>query len=144
MDLHNSQIIICIWLWLWHRIITLDAIGSRSLRDDVIKWKHFPRNWPFVSAIQRSPITKASGDDFSLICAWIHSWVNNREASDLRRHRAHYDVIVMADPLKRCDKYLRWHSKCDCFFIIKTNDQHDSNPIVTGNVKTRTNVIFCC
>ena len=30
---------------------------------------------------------------FSLICAWIHDWVNNREAGDLRRHRAHYDVI---------------------------------------------------
>ena len=33
---------------------------------------------------------------FSLICAWINSWVNNREAGDLRRHRSHYDVIVMA------------------------------------------------
>ena len=32
---------------------------------------------------------------FSLICAWINRWVNNREASDLRRHRPHYDVIVM-------------------------------------------------
>ena len=32
---------------------------------------------------------------FSLICAWINGWVNNREAGDLRRQRAHYDVIVM-------------------------------------------------
>ena len=32
---------------------------------------------------------------FSLICAWINRWVNNREAGDLRRHRAHYDVIVI-------------------------------------------------
>ena len=32
---------------------------------------------------------------FSLICAWINGWVNNREASDLRRHRAHYDIAVM-------------------------------------------------
>ena len=31
----------------------------------------------------------------SLICVWINGWVNNREAGDLRRHRAHYDVIVM-------------------------------------------------
>ena len=29
-----------------------------------------------------------------LICAWINGWVNNSEAGDLRRHRAHYDVIV--------------------------------------------------
>ena len=32
---------------------------------------------------------------FSLICAWINGWVNNREAGDLRRLNAHYDVIVM-------------------------------------------------
>ena len=32
---------------------------------------------------------------FSLIWAWINDWVNNREAGDLRHHRAHYDVIVM-------------------------------------------------
>ena len=32
---------------------------------------------------------------FSLICAWINTWVNNRVAGDLRRHHAHYDVIVM-------------------------------------------------
>ena len=34
---------------------------------------------------------------FSLICAGINGWVNNREAGDLRRHRAHYDVTVMWD-----------------------------------------------
>ena len=32
---------------------------------------------------------------FSLICAWINGWVNNREAGDLKHHRTHYDVIVM-------------------------------------------------
>ena len=32
---------------------------------------------------------------FSLICAWINGRVYNREASDLRRNRAHYDVTVM-------------------------------------------------
>ena len=32
---------------------------------------------------------------FSLMCAWINGWVNNGEATDLRHHRAHYDVIVM-------------------------------------------------
>ena len=33
--------------------------------------------------------------DVFFICAWINGWVNNREAGDLRRHRAHYDVTVM-------------------------------------------------
>ena len=32
---------------------------------------------------------------FSLICAWINGWVNNHEAGNWRRYRAHYDVIVM-------------------------------------------------
>ena len=32
---------------------------------------------------------------FSLIGAWKNDWANNGDAGDLRRHRAHYDVIVM-------------------------------------------------
>ena len=32
---------------------------------------------------------------FSLICAWINGWVNNRETGDLRCHRVHYDVNAM-------------------------------------------------
>ena len=35
---------------------------------------------------------------FSLICAWINGWVNNGEAGDMRRHRAHYDV-TNKDPI---------------------------------------------
>ena len=43
------------------------------------------------------PRTKANDGAlmFSLICARIIAWVNNREAGDLRRHRAHSDVILM-------------------------------------------------
>ena len=71
------------------------------LHDDVIKWKQFPRYWPFVRGIHRSrwiPRTKASDADlwcFFFIYAWMNGWVNNGEAGDLRRHRAHYDVTVM-------------------------------------------------
>ena len=35
---------------------------------------------------------------FSLIWAWINGRVNNLDAHDLRRHRAHYDVIVIIPP----------------------------------------------
>ena len=74
---------------------------KRITHDDVIKWKHFPRYWPFVWGIYRSPVNSPHKGQwcgalvFSLICASINAWVNNREAGDLRRHRAHYDVIVM-------------------------------------------------
>ena len=43
--------------------------------------------------LSQRPVTLSF--DFFLICAWINRWVNNREAGDLRRHRAHYNVIVM-------------------------------------------------
>ena len=36
---------------------------------------------------------------FSLSCVWINGWVNNREAGDLRRYHAHYDVIVLFFPV---------------------------------------------
>ena len=32
---------------------------------------------------------------FSLICTRTNDWVNNRDPGDLRRHRGHYDVIVI-------------------------------------------------
>ena len=63
--------------------------------DDVIKWKHFPRYWPFVRGIHRSPVNSTHKGQwrgalmFSLICAWINGWINTCEAGDLRRHRAH-------------------------------------------------------
>ena len=72
------------WMWLciFHRI-----------HDDVIKWKHFPRCWPFVRGIHRSPVNSPHKGQwrgalmFSIICVWINGWVNNRKAGDLRRYR---------------------------------------------------------
>ena len=40
------------------------------------------------------PVTR-SFDVFTSMCSWINRWLNNDEAGDLRRHRAHYDVTVM-------------------------------------------------
>ena len=55
----------------WGRnCIAISPISSLDWNyDDVIKWKHFPRNWPFVRGIHRSrwiPHTKAS--DAELWC----------------------------------------------------------------------------
>ena len=72
-----------------------------TYHDDVIKWKHFPRYWPFVWGIHRSPVNSPHKGQwrralmFTLICVWINDWVSNREAGDLRRNRAHYDVNLM-------------------------------------------------
>ena len=69
--------------------------------DDVIKWKHFPRYWPFVRGIHRLPVNsphKGQGRGalmFSLICTSTNGWANNRDAGGLRRHRANYNVTAM-------------------------------------------------
>ena len=61
----------------------------------------FPRYWPFVRGIHRSPVNSPHKGQwrgalmFSLIYAWTNGWLNNQYAGDLRRHRAHYDVTVM-------------------------------------------------
>ena len=78
-------------------------------------WRHqmenFLRYWPFVLGIHRSPVNSPHKGQWRgalmipLICVWINAWVNNRVAGDLRRHRAHYDVIVMNDD----DSYIIGH-----------------------------------
>ena len=86
----------------WQIMYRLMPLGARvSVHDDVIKWKHFPRYWPFVRGIHQSLVNSPHKAQwrgalvFSLICAWINGWVNNRDAGGLGRHLAHYDVLVM-------------------------------------------------
>ena len=77
--------------------------------DDVIKWKYFPRYWPFVRGIHRSAVNSPHKGQwhgaltFSLIYVWINGWVNNRKAGDLRCYRAHCDATVMTvNLLSKC------------------------------------------
>ena len=69
-----------------HPIIVCDGMVEQAIlnamfgwrvsqpHDDVIKWKHFPRYWPFVRGIHRSPVNsphKGQGRGallFTLIC----------------------------------------------------------------------------
>ena len=68
--------------------------------DDVIKWKHFPRYWPFVRGIHWSPVDSSHTGQWrgafksSLICGWTKGWANNRCAGDLILHCTHDDVMV--------------------------------------------------
>ena len=86
--------------WMKHAL-KMQCPRDQHCHDDVIKWKHFPRNWPFVREIHRSPVNFPHKGQwrgalmFSLMYAWINDWVNNREVGDLRLQHGHYDVIVM-------------------------------------------------
>ena len=98
---------------IFSQFVTSDVNGQR---DGFPPWwrhqmeKKLPRYCPFVRGIHRSTVHsphkgQLRGDlMFSLICAWINAWANNREAGDLRRHRTHYDVTVMV--LTICTKYI--------------------------------------
>ena len=114
MSFNNASMInglspyIAVTALCWMRLVLIN-------HADVIKWKHFQRYWPFVRGIQRSPVNSPHKGQwrgalmFSLICARINGWVNNSEAGDLKRHRAHYDVSVM--PMhKLLTKTLRGHN----------------------------------
>ena len=56
-----------------------------------------PHYWSFVRMMTSSNgnIFRVTGHLCGEFCARINGWVHNREAGDSRRHRTHYDVIVM-------------------------------------------------
>ena len=72
---------------------------------DITWWRHQIKTFSALLALctGNSPVTGESLHKsqwrgalvFSLTCASINDWVNNREAGDLRRYRIHYDVILM-------------------------------------------------
>ena len=52
------------------------------------------------------------------ICAWINDWVRNGEAGDLRRHRTHYEVIVICY-IKNCYIYINLkHDLLRWIFVV--------------------------
>ena len=64
-------------------------------------WRHQMETFSALLALSPGPVNSPHKGQwrgalmFSLIYAWINDWVNNREADDLRPHRAYYGVTVM-------------------------------------------------
>ena len=64
----------------------------------VIKWKHFPRYWPFLRGIHRSSVNSPHKGQtrgalmFPFFCAWANGWTDD---DVLGRHYIHYDVTVI-------------------------------------------------
>ena len=86
-----------------------------------LRWRHqmeiFSALLALCVGIHQSPVNSPHKGQwrgalmFSLICTWTNDWVNNRNAGDLRRHRAHYDVTVMLE-LEMVGQ--KWGTTCDC------------------------------
>ena len=70
------QIMVCQYLYRCWPIISGD-LWNNTHHNNVIKWKHFPRYWPFVRGIYRPrwiPRTKASDAEL-----WCFLWSANEE-----------------------------------------------------------------
>ena len=102
----------CISIWpnwemsiKWKRHIGRCHASSTGLYNFLPWWRHQMERFSALLALcaGNSPVPVNSPHKgqwrgalmFSLIYVRINGWVNNREAGDLRRYRAHYDVIVM-------------------------------------------------
>ena len=97
----------------------------QKTHDDVIKWKHFPRYWPFVRGLHRSSVNSTHKSQwrgavmFSLICVCINGWVNNLEAGDLRRYLAYFDVSVTDHTfLLQSNGVKRLSEQCVCLIFV--------------------------
>ena len=82
---------------------------------NITRWRHqmetssallalYAGNSPVIGEFpaQRS-VTRSF--DVSLLCNWKNIWVNNGNAGDLRRQRAHYDVTVTIPLIQNDDCY---------------------------------------
>ena len=72
------------WVSFWNITFIASILkynfSEQNIHDDVIKWKHFPRYWPFVRGIHRPrwiPRTKAS--DAENVSIWWRHHVNRRQ-----------------------------------------------------------------
>ena len=116
--------------------------------------EHFPRYWTFVRGIHRSPVHSQRKGQwrgafmFSLICIWINGWVNKREASDLRRYRAHYDVTVMQGGITRPHHInitdMPKHTQLYCMAYQLYCLQSHFQVLIFVRTTPSNSVLFCC
>ena len=78
--------------WWNVQVSVYQLISLWKIRDDVIKWKHFPRYWPFVRGTQRSPMDSPHKGQ----CRSVpDKQLSKQSRTNLRRHRAHYHTIAI-------------------------------------------------
>ena len=125
--------------------------------DDVIQWKYFSRDWPFVSGIHRWPVDSLHKGQwrgalmFSLISVWTNGYVNSRDAGDLRRHRGslwrHYNGFVIHDLIMISRWFHQWNrndilieSQAALWVVILTTsctESHASDIYVSSLMKIK-------
>ena len=115
-------------------------------------WRHqseiFSAYWLFVREIHRSPVNSPHKGQrrgalmFCLICAWIHGWVNNREAGDFRCHGAHYDVTVMLCKINGSSSFMGWLCNQLRHFCVEKSLECQSYIMISHKFSSRKGLNF--
>ena len=89
---------------LWAKLYQ-HATHSSLRHDDVIKWKHFRRYWPFLRGIHRSPVNSPHKGQWRGVCCFFdlclekNGWWCTDLANTNRSHLGHYrwreDVVFL-------------------------------------------------
>ena len=125
----------CTQFGLFGEVKSMSNVLIHVIHDDVIKWKHFPRYWPFVRAIHRSPVNSPHKGQwrgalmFPLIYAWINGGANNCEAGDLRRH---YLLYLPGNNITVTSKLAWWRLDCLLNPLFRCRPKKRSKLRVTG------------
>ena len=104
-------------------------------------WRHQMQTFSTLVAIclgiHRSPVNSPHKGQwrgalkFSLICVRINGSVNNREAGDLRRYRANYDVTVMTNcNMVHWQAHLKNTNTCIIVMNPITGTKHTPKPLL--------------
>ena len=80
--------------WWRHQMDTFSALLAICAGNSPVPGE-FPTQRPGTRSFDVFFDLRPNNWCFFFIYARIKGWVNNGEAGDLRRHRAHYDVSVM-------------------------------------------------
>ena len=116
--------------WWRHQMETFSALLAICVGSSPVTGE-FPSQRPVTRSV-----------DVFLICTWINGGVNIRKAGDLRRHRTHYDVILMRN-FVRTIKLVYWISKkILSLFGVNNAWHHKSNICVSHDVWGRSFRIY--
>ena len=95
-----------VWSWWRHQMETFSALLAL-----------FAGNSPVpVNSLHKDQWRGALM--FSLFCAWINDWVNNREAGDFKCHRAHHAVNVMWPLWAASQMHCKWRIVYVVIYIV--------------------------
>ena len=84
----------CMSVWSNHTVLRKSYRYNESFMMTSSNGNIFRVTGPlWVDSAQNRPVTRSFGVYF--ICTWTNDWTRNRDAGDLRSHRAHSDVTIM-------------------------------------------------